>query len=75
MCNNGGKFLSCDHGTIPSTDCHDFFLNSSGDRFCQTLQISIGNRGLDLLSISEIFLKCGDQPVVKIYIESVPSPG
>jgi hypothetical protein len=52
-----------------------FFLNSSGDRFCQIVQISIDIIGLDLLSISDNFLKCGDQPVIKIHIESVSSQG
>ncbi len=34
--------------------------SSSGDRFCQSVQISIANRGLDMVFIWKIFAECGD---------------
>ena len=34
-----------------SGEKEDSFLNSSVERFCQEAHISIGNRGLDILSI------------------------
>ena len=50
-----------------------YFLYSSSGRFWQMVQISIGNRGLDILFISEILGECGDWHVVASFAQ-IPVP-